>query len=80
MDIPYSGSFPLRHFLNKLAPNNIVMIKSARNIKNNTLAIEAAPSAMPPNPNIAATMAMIKKITDQRNISEYFKNVKTKRN
>ena len=57
-----------RHFLNKLAPNNIVIINSARKIKNKTLAIEAAPAAMPPNPNMAAIMAITKKIIDQRNI------------
>lgn len=44
------------------------MIKSARKMKNKTLAIDAAPSAMPPKPNMAAMIAMIKKITDQRNI------------
>ncbi len=40
-------------------------------MKNKTFAIEAAPSAIPPNPNMAATMAIIKKITDQRNITNY---------
>jgi hypothetical protein len=63
---------PARHFLNKLAPNNIVMIKSARKMKNRTFAIEAAPAAMPPNPNMAAIMAIIKKIIDQRNIRSLF--------
>jgi hypothetical protein len=57
------------HFLNKLAPNKIVMIKSARKMKNNTFAIEAAPSAIPPKPNIAAIIAITKKITDQRSIT-----------
>lgn len=57
------------HFLNKLAPNNIVMINRAKNMKNKTFAIEAAPSAMPPKPNMAAMMAMMKNITDQRNIT-----------
>ena len=33
-----------------------------------TVAIEAAPAAMPPNLKIAATMAMIRKVTVQRNI------------
>lgn len=56
------------HFLNKLAPNNIVMIKSTRKMKNKTFAIEAAPSAIPPKPNMAAMIAMTKKIIDQRNI------------
>jgi len=30
--------------------------------------MEAAPAAMPPNPKIAATIAMIRNITVQRNI------------
>ena len=51
-----------------LAPNKIAITKSARKIKNNTLAISAAPSAIPPNPNIAAMIAITKKIIDQRNI------------
>ena len=38
-------------------------------IKNRVWAIDAAPAAIPPNPNIAATIATIKKITVQRNIS-----------
>ena len=57
-----------RHFLKRLAPNKMAIIKSARKIKNNTLAMEAAPSAIPPNPKIAAIIAITKKITDQRNI------------
>ncbi len=59
------------YFLNKLAPNNMVMINSARNIKNRTFAIEAAPAAIPPNPNIAAMIAITKKIIDQRSIQIY---------
>jgi hypothetical protein len=51
-----------------LAPNNIAIIKSARKMKKRTFAIEAAPSAIPPNPKMAAMMAITKKITDQRNI------------
>ncbi len=35
-------------------------INKTKKIKNNTLAIEAAPAAMPVKPNMAATMAMIK--------------------
>ena len=60
-----------RHFLNRLAPNKIAMINSARNTKNNTFAMEAAPSAIPPNPNMAAMIAITKKITDQRSITLY---------
>ncbi len=37
--------------------------------KNKILAIELAPAAIPPKPNIAAIMAMIKKMTVQRSIS-----------
>jgi hypothetical protein len=36
--------------------------------KNKTLAIDAAPAAIPPKPNMAATIATIKKLNDQRNI------------
>lgn len=41
-------------------------------MKNNIFAIEAAPAAIPPNPNIAAIMATTKKISAQRNISNSF--------
>jgi hypothetical protein len=37
-------------------------------MKNRILAIEAAPLAIPPKPNIAAIIATTKKITVQRNI------------
>jgi hypothetical protein len=56
------------YLLKMLAPNNIAITKSARKIKNNTFAISAAPSAIPPKPNMAAMIAITKKITDQRNI------------
>ena len=42
--------------------------KSTTNTKNSTFAMPAALAAMPPNPNIAAMMATIKKTTDQRSI------------
>ena len=42
-------------------------------IKNNTLAMLAAPAAIPPKPNIAAITATIKKITVQRNMIVGFK-------
>jgi len=64
---------PLIYFLNKLAPNKMVITNKARNIKNKTFAIEAAPSAIPPNPKMAAIIAITKKITDQRNIMVIFK-------
>lgn len=37
-------------------------------MKNKTLAIEAAPAAIPPKPNTAAMIAIIKNVTVQRNI------------
>lgn len=37
--------------------------KTTTKIKNNILAIAAAPEAIPPKPNMAATMAMIKNIS-----------------
>ncbi len=37
-------------------------------MKNNTFAILAAPAAIPPKPNIPATIARIIKMTVQRNI------------
>lgn len=56
------------HRLKILAPKIMAITNSARKIKNNTLAMSAAPSAIPPNPNAAAMIAIMKKITDQRNI------------
>ena len=46
-------------------------------MKKMILAIPAAPAAIPPNPNIAATMAIMRKIIVQRNIASdfRFKNV-----
>ena len=42
-------------------------------MKNKILAILAAPAAIPPNPNIAAIIANITKVTVQRNIVLIFK-------
>jgi hypothetical protein len=41
-------------------------------IKNRTLAIDAAPDAIPPKPNMAAIIATTRNITVQRNISLRF--------
>ena len=53
------------------------MISDTRNntkkIKNKIFAIEAAPAAMPPNPNTAAMIAMIRNMTVQRNMLKNFK-------
>jgi len=43
-----------------------------RKMKNKILAMEAAPDATPPNPKIAAIIAMIRNITVQRNIVSNF--------
>lgn len=42
---------------------------NTKNTKNKILAMDAAPAAMPPKPKIAATMATIKNMTVQRNIT-----------
>ncbi len=52
-----------------LSPPAINDIKNnTTKMKNKILAIDAAPAAIPKNPNIPAMMAIIKKITVQRNI------------
>jgi len=47
----------------------IVIRNNTRNIKNSTLAILAAPAAIPVNPNRAAMMAIIKKVIDHLSIT-----------
>jgi hypothetical protein len=44
------------------------MTHITRNRKNKTFAIPAEAAAIPPNPNTAATSAIIKKVTAQPNI------------
>jgi hypothetical protein len=44
--------------------------------KNRIFAMEAAPAAIPPNPNTAAIIAIIRNVTVQRNI---YLNLKVKR-
>lgn len=48
------------------------MINNTKNIKNKTFAILAAPAAIPPKPNIPATIAKIINMTVQRNIISDF--------
>jgi hypothetical protein len=52
-----------------LRPESQDMRNNTIKIKNIILAIEAAPAAMPKNPNAPATIAITRKITVQRNIS-----------
>lgn len=40
----------------------------ARKIKNKIFAIDAAPTAIPPNPKTAARIAMMKKMIEYRNM------------
>ena len=54
-------------------PNNSDKIKRTIKTKNRILAIEAAPAAMPPKPNMAAMMATIAKMTVQRSIIIIFR-------
>jgi hypothetical protein len=56
-----------------LAPNTSDSTKSTKKIKNKIFAMEAAPAAMPPNPKMAATIAIIRNVTVQRNIRMLFK-------
>ncbi len=42
-------------------------------MKKITLAIEAAPAAIPPNPNTAAIIATIKKINDHLSMTKKFR-------
>ena len=51
-----------------LLPNKRERTNKTRKMKNKTLAMPAAPAAMPPNPKMAAIMATIRKMTVQRNI------------
>jgi hypothetical protein len=55
-------------------PNRSERINKTIKIKNNTLAMEAAPAAIPPNPKIAAIMATIRNVTVHLSITHQFKN------
>ena len=48
----------------------IVIRNNTRKIKNNTLAILAAPAAIPVNPNRAAMIAIMKKVIDHLSITK----------
>ena len=52
-----------------LHPKTKKITHITRNRKNKTLAIPAEAAAIPPNPNTAATSAIIRKVTAQPNIS-----------
>jgi len=54
-------------------PNMSETINNTMKMKNKILAMEAAPAATPPNPKIAAIIATIRNITDQRSIKNNFR-------
>ena len=54
------------------APNIIVSRNNTRKIKNNTLAMLAAPAVIPVNPNRAAIIAIMKKVIDHLSIIKKF--------
>lgn len=57
------------------APKRIVIRNNTRKIKNNTLAILAAPAAIPVNPNRAAMIAIMKKVIDHLSIIKNFMKI-----
>ena len=64
----FSHYLSLIHLPKSFAPNKIVIRNNTRKIKNKTLAILAAPAAIPVKPNKAAIIAMIKKVIDHLSI------------
>jgi len=60
------------YFLKRLAPKIKVRRNSTTKRKNRNFAIEAAPAAIPVNPNTAAISAMMKNVNAQRNITVVF--------
>jgi hypothetical protein len=61
------------YFLINALPAITAIKKSTIKTKNKILAMDAAPAAMPVNPNIAATIATIKNMSAQRNMILSFK-------
>lgn len=60
------------YFFSKEEPAIIAIRKRTINTKNNIFAIDAAPAAMPVNPNNAAMIATTKNMTAQRNMIVIF--------
>ena len=60
------------YFPKSFAPNINVRRNNTMKMKNNTLAIDAAPAAIPVKPKIAATIAMMIKITAHLSITNVF--------
>lgn len=64
-----------RSLLAAKSPKIRKVTQIAKNIKKRTFAISAAPAAMPPKPNRAATIEMTKKMAAQRSIGVLYKQV-----
>jgi len=64
--LPYRLLFAERPNMSETRNNTMKM-------KNKILAMEAAPAATPPNPKMAAIIATIRNITDQRSIKNSFR-------
>ena len=60
-------------FLNAVAPSTIAINQNAMKMKNITLAIDAAPAAIPVKPKIAATIAMIKNVAVHLSIKKFLR-------
>jgi hypothetical protein len=73
MNFAYSTLLDYQFFLKIVTPSIAVITTRARNIKNNTLATDVAPAAMPVKPKIAAIIAITKKIAAHFNIVMRFK-------
>ncbi|MNI48887.1 hypothetical protein D3C73_1034750 [compost metagenome] len=58
----------MSHYKERLLPVNSDMIKSTRNKKKSTFAMEAAAATMLKKPKIPATRAMTRKINDHLNM------------
>jgi hypothetical protein len=63
----------MNYFLINEDPAINAMRNNTIKTKKRILAIDAAPAAMPVNPNTAATMATIKNMSAQRNMISKFK-------
>jgi hypothetical protein len=59
---PFGFNNAMSYFLKIVIPKMKLTTTITTNTKNINLAMEAAPAAMPEKPNIAAIIAMIKKI------------------
>ncbi len=62
-----------RNLLAAKTPSTTKAMQIAKKIKKSTFAISAAPSAIPPKPNSAATMEITKKMAAQRSMVSLYR-------